>query len=330
MLTCPKDLEFSGLIDDGLDAQNLSQLVVHLEPVVLHVVLDAGPRLALRAITGLHFAVETFVIFTPQVGEHLFGREGQQGEGQQPGEQTGQGMLADKTKIGGELGLIADPVMATQFLEFLGQERIDLASVFLQDFRPGQLDETVGQTLGGLGVAQLREAVVGLLEEDILLLHLAGQELMAIDINLTGERSPGLQTDMHQAEVGIEEVIIKDALRHSARHKNGAFIGIAKFERRTGFLDAQDADKTLLDVVLVALALGPGVLVDVALKIQIRSTELGRVILGMLHETLGPSVHGLLHEVAAPLLENVIDKPVQFLGARDGQMPLEDDPVEAR
>ena len=77
MLTLPKDLEFSGLIDDGLDTQNLAQFVVHLEPVVLHEMFNASSRLTQRTITCLHFAIETFVPFTAQVGEHFLGREGQ-------------------------------------------------------------------------------------------------------------------------------------------------------------------------------------------------------------------------------------------------------------
>jgi len=111
MLTFPKDLEFSGLIDDGLDTQYQPQFVVHFEPVVFHRVFDAGPRLTLGTVTRLHFAVETFVPFTTEVGEYFPGREGQQGEGQQPLKQAGQGVLANKAKVRGELDLIANPVV---------------------------------------------------------------------------------------------------------------------------------------------------------------------------------------------------------------------------
>src|SRR5262245_41544524 len=38
----PTDFELARLVDDGLDPQYLAELVVHLQPVALDVVLDAG------------------------------------------------------------------------------------------------------------------------------------------------------------------------------------------------------------------------------------------------------------------------------------------------
>jgi hypothetical protein len=73
MLTCPPDFELSGLIDDGLDAQDQAQFVVHLEPVVLHVVLDAGARFSFRSVARLYFTVEFAVPFAAQIGEDFLG-----------------------------------------------------------------------------------------------------------------------------------------------------------------------------------------------------------------------------------------------------------------
>src|SRR5271157_2486796 len=76
MLTFPKDFEFSGLIDDGLDTQDQTQFIVHLQPVVAHVMLDASAGLTHRLVMGLHFAVESLVPFASEIVEHLLRAKG--------------------------------------------------------------------------------------------------------------------------------------------------------------------------------------------------------------------------------------------------------------
>jgi hypothetical protein len=58
------------------------------------------------------------------------------------------------------------------------------------------------------GVVELGEGVVILDEAETPPAHLAGEPFVAVDIDLDGERKPGLQAYVEQAEVDIEEVII--------------------------------------------------------------------------------------------------------------------------
>src|SRR5207247_11199921 len=77
MPTFPKDFEFSGLIDDGLHTQDQTQFIVHLQPVVPQVMLDASAGVTHRFVMGLYFSVEFLVPFASEIVEHLLRAEGQ-------------------------------------------------------------------------------------------------------------------------------------------------------------------------------------------------------------------------------------------------------------
>ncbi len=57
------------------------------------------------------------------------------------------------------------------------------------------------------------ESVVLLDEADAGLLQLPGQPVVTIDVGLEGEREPGLQAEVEEAEVQIEEIKVHDPLR---------------------------------------------------------------------------------------------------------------------
>ncbi len=61
-------------------------------------------------------------------------------------------------------------------------------------------------------IVELCKRVVLLHEAQFFLHHLLGQPFVAVDIDLDSERQPGLQADMDQTELRIEEVVIKDSL----------------------------------------------------------------------------------------------------------------------
>ena len=260
-----------------------SQFVVHLQPVVSQVVLDAGTRVTHRLVVGLHFAVESLVPSTSQIVEHLLGAEGQDGELQETLEQTGQGILADEQDIGGELGLVDDPIM-TQSLEFLFQEGIDTPRVGLKDFWPREFGEAVGDSLRRLRIIQHHETVIDLLEWQTLLLQLAGDEVVAIDVDLACERSPGLQTHVHQSQIAIQEVVIEDTLGNLLGYEARPTFGMPELEGPTGFLNAQDTDQTYLQGMRFDLLFGPGVFVDLTLTVLVQATGLLGKPLGVRHE----------------------------------------------
>ena len=125
--------------------------------------------------------------------------------------QMGQRRATGEQQVRGELGLIDNPMHGVAS-ELFAQQRIDLPYPTIQDFGPVELGEAVGQALGLDRVVELGERVVLLYEAQFFLHHLLGEPFVAIDIDLDGERQPGLQTNVDQAELGIEEVVVKDPL----------------------------------------------------------------------------------------------------------------------
>ena len=83
------DAEFARLIDDRLDTENQTELVIHLEPVVLHALLDPGPGSAIFRARGQDFAVEVAMQTAAQKREDVLGGEMQQRMIEQPWEQFG-------------------------------------------------------------------------------------------------------------------------------------------------------------------------------------------------------------------------------------------------
>jgi hypothetical protein len=92
-------------------------------------------------------------------------------------------------------------------------------------------------------------------EAQLLLHHLLGQPFVAIDVDLDSEREPGLQADVDQAELGIEEVVIEDPLLSVSADELGPLGAGHEGEGRTGFLSAEDADESLGDSLVADEAL---------------------------------------------------------------------------
>jgi hypothetical protein len=67
-----------------------------------------------------------------------------------------------------------------------------------------------------LGIVELQEGVVGLHEAEPALLHLTCEPVVAIEVDLAGEGEHGLEADMHESAIGVEEVEVQDALGPAA------------------------------------------------------------------------------------------------------------------
>ena len=188
-----------------------AELVVHLQPVGLHAVLDPGAEPAVVFVVGVHFAIEAAIPLAAEKAEDVLGGKGPHRIIQERAVQAGQRRATLEQQVGGVLGLIDDPMHGVAREQF-AQQRIDLPCPTIEDFRPVELGEAVGQALGLDRVVELGERVVLLHEAQLLLHHLLGQPFVAIDVDLDGERQPGLQANVDQAELGIEEVVIEDPL----------------------------------------------------------------------------------------------------------------------
>ncbi len=58
--------ELTGLVDDGFDAEDQTELVVHFEPVVLHAMFDTGSRPAFFLAVVEQFALEAWIELTAE------------------------------------------------------------------------------------------------------------------------------------------------------------------------------------------------------------------------------------------------------------------------
>ena len=124
------------------------------------------------------------------------------------------------------------------------EEEIDGRDEAIEDLHPVELAELVGELLGYGGVVELQEGVVGLDEAEAALLHLPGEPFVAIDVDLAGEGKHGLQADVHEAEVGVEEVKVEDALRSRRKARRGR-CAMPELDAAAMFLAAQDGDQAV-------------------------------------------------------------------------------------
>jgi hypothetical protein len=92
------------------------------------------------------------------------------------------------------------------------EPRIDLPCPTVEDARPLERGEAVGQALGLGGVVAWWERVVLVHEAEFLRHQLLGQPFVASDVDLDGARQPGLQAAVDQAALGIEEVVLGKGL----------------------------------------------------------------------------------------------------------------------
>ena len=77
--------------------------------------------------------------------------------------------------------------------------------------------------------------------------HLLCQPGVAVDVDLDGEREPGRQPDVDQAQLGIEEVEVEHALRSACVDQAGPVLGVDQLEAGAAFHAAEDADQPFAD-----------------------------------------------------------------------------------
>jgi hypothetical protein len=109
---------------------------------------------------------------------------------------------------------------------------------------------------------------------------------MAIDVDLDGERQPGLQTNVNQSELGIEEAIIKNPLLPRPTDELRT-IG-TRYERkgRTRFLGGEDADEPLGGALIADEVLCSLVLAELASAILVYAAGLPGPALSVLDQAV--------------------------------------------
>jgi len=317
------NLKLTGVVDDRLDTQDLAKLVVHLQPVVLDPVLDAGPRPAVFLAIGQHLAVETRVQAAAQKAQDVLSGEVQTGMVEQTRVEVGQGGALLKEDIGAVFGLVDDPVIALALEPGLAQERVDLTRPAIQDLDPAEPREAVGQGLGLERVVELGEGIVVLHEAAARVVELPREPVMAVDIDLRGEGEPGLDADVAEAELGIEEVEVENTLRAAGEDESGAALAIAEFDGAAGLLAAKDADEALAQAARADLLLDEVFLAVVPLEVLVRGAVLGGEVFGVANDECGFFLRED-QEIFTLDAEGMINKAVKVGLIGEREMSLED------
>jgi hypothetical protein len=152
---------------------------------------------------------------------------------------------------------------------------------------------------------------------------------MTVDADLDGEREPGRQPDVDQAQFGIEEVEVQDALLSACFDQVGTTLAGGQPEAGAAFHAAEDTDQAFADRSFSEDGLDDRLLAMSPLKESIRGAGLLGQALGVIDQGLGLLL-GKGHELTPSDFENVIDEPFEGRPIGDGQMTRETHAVETR
>ena len=93
----------------------------------------------------------------------------------------------------------------------------------------------IGQLLSFGRVSDFDEGIIELLKSDVVAAHLDGEPFVAVDGDLDDEREPGLDADMDEAKLGMEEIIIEAEALAVSGGDSGSADAPGDFEGETGF-----------------------------------------------------------------------------------------------
>src|SRR5262249_29745168 len=205
----PANFEAPGVVDGGLDSQYAALFVVHFDRVLFDPVFDAHSFGSTLNVTA-DLPVEAAVRVPAQKTQHVLATETLHGMGNQPRiDRLQAGGIAEQD-ISCVFSLTNSPVVAVQVQARLWIDPgIDPPGQGIQEPWRRPSGQAVEQDLGAGQVVDTDEAIVPLLITDSGSIHLACQIFASVDAYLNGERQPGLQTDVHQTEVFMNEIKIQ-------------------------------------------------------------------------------------------------------------------------
>src|SRR5262249_37231072 len=145
----------------------------------------------------------------------------------------------------------------------------DLLDPTAQDLDPVEPAEAVGQGLRPSRVLELGEGVVVLHEADAGVVELPGEPVVAVEADLGGEGEPGLDADVPQPELLIEEVEVQDALRPAREDQSGPVLAVAELDGAAVLLAAQDTNQALAEAALADVLLDEVFLAVLPLEVDV-------------------------------------------------------------
>jgi hypothetical protein len=319
------DTEDGGMVDDGLDAKDRAELVIHLDPVSLDAMFDPDPPATDTAFIE-NLPLEEPVKLTTEESQDVLGGEAQRAVFHQFRIQAVEGFGGIENDIGSQFALIGNPVIG-ELPEKVLEEGIGTPGKPIKNLHPVAFDEAVSKTLGSVEVIDGKERVFGTCVSDTVTVHLPGEYLVTVDADLDEKWEPCLQADVKPSELGIDEVEVQMEATARAGGEAEAVPGLAKVEGSACFGGAKDADETLSDAVLLGNPMRVFFLSSKAVEVHARTFCTSCKLLGCRTDAVG-----LFLDEGAELLQGdslASKKPLQPLGVIDGQMAVKDQPVEA-
>jgi hypothetical protein len=197
---------------------------------------------------GDNLALEAAGELAAEEVHDLRGTEAQRAVAEQARVQLTQAVRALEHHVGGVLGLRRDPVVLAA-VQHIVQLRHDLPGVSVQQPRPVQVGEPIGQALRSRQVADADEDVVDLGVLDAAGRELARQPLVAVEVDLDLQREPGLHPNVQQTQIAVHEVVVQvQALALGGLHV-GLPGGEAQRERAARLQGREDTHQTIVDAV---------------------------------------------------------------------------------
>ena len=285
--------------------------------------------MAFLLAVGQHFPLEVTVQLSAEERQDVLRREVDRGVIQQPRVQFAQRTAAGEQDVRGEFRLCGHPVVAHVTQPAVGTDvRIDLLRPLRELLDPVQLCEAVGQLLGLLGVVELCEGVVMLHEAEAFFEHLPGQPVVAVDVDLDRVGEPRFQADIHQAEFGVQVIIVQHALRPPLEVQRRTAFAVFQGNRAAGLLNAQHGDHSLGELILADECLNELVLLELSLAILVGATGPLCQRLGVPDQRLG-MLFQKRQEVFAFDSQTIIDPGIQIRFSPERQISFENHSIKA-
>lgn len=322
------DFELPGVVDDGLDAEDQSAFVVHLDPVVSHAVFDSRAGDAIFSAFGEHLAVVMGIESSAEKAQDVGGLEVKHGVIEQAWVNLGQLGAGVEQEIGSVLGLIDDPVVL-EVGQSIFEQGTDPSREAPQAFDPVFLNEAIGESLRLGRIIEFDEDVVLLDESAAGADQLSSQIVVPVDGDLDGPGKKDRKADVDQPQIAIEVVEVKDQARRARRSEVGTSFGVDEPEAGTVLQTAQDADQSLINGMFAEQVGDDPILAMRSGKIEVRPALALRQSLGMIDDALRLAL-GPGHEVLAADGQRSVNEASQAAHkAERAQVTLENDAIEA-
>ena len=190
--------------------------------------------------------------FATQEPQHIRRRQVGAGVADQVGPDLQQRGPVLEEHVGGDLGLVEDPVVAAVAGgSDGGEDRIEHPGEGVEHPGPGLVGEPLAQLGGRLEVVDGEERVLPADVGDASPVELAGQPLPSIDVDLALIRDPPLDPHVHEPELGIDQIeVVMEALALPAGQlETTSAVALADLEAEARLDRADQTDDPLGDPV---------------------------------------------------------------------------------